>query len=693
MSEEDTVDLNTKKLIGIHSDALREFDEIQSTQSSERQQSYNDRRFYSIAGAQWEGALSSQFENKPKLEVNKIHLAVIRIINQFRNNRITVDFVSKDGSDAGDLASVCDGLYRADEQDSCAEEAYDNAFEEAVGGGIGAFRYSHEYEDEDDDENEHQRIKITPIFDADRNVFFDAGAKRQDKSDATRCFVLTPMTRSAYEEEYGDDVSSWDSTVLDGNDFDWASDDSVYVAEYFKVEKQPYEVIVFEDLAGKETRYTSDDFERNDDLLPELLSTGHTEIRRKKVKRRRVHKYILSGGGVLEDCGYIAGPNIPVVPVYGKRWVVDNIERFMGHVRLAKDAQRLKNVQLSKLAEIAAASGIETPIVTPEQISGHQNVWQNHNINNYAYLTINALTDAAGNPVATGPVAYTKPPVIPPALGALLQVTETDIKDLLGNQEAGEQMMSNISGVTVERIQERLDMQSYIYISNFAKALKRGGEVWLGMAREILVEDGRKMKIIGRQKEVSQITLMQNKMDDLGEVYQENDLTKASFDVAVDVGPSSASKKSSALRTLLNILQVPQVSADPETVQVLVSEMMSNLEGEGMEDVRDYFRNKLIKMGVVKPTETEQKQLAEEAEQAASLPPSPNDLLLTAAAERETADAAKARMDTLLTQARTEETQAKTIKIEAEAMETLASIDIEAKQTAIDAVQAIDDIM
>jgi hypothetical protein len=35
--------------------------------------------------------------------------------------------------------------------------------------------------------------------------------------------------------------------------------------------------------------------------------------------------------------------------VYGKRWFVDNIERCMGHVRLAKDPQRLKNMQLSKL--------------------------------------------------------------------------------------------------------------------------------------------------------------------------------------------------------------------------------------------------------------------------------------------------------------------------------------------------------
>jgi hypothetical protein len=56
---------------------------------------------------------------------------------------------------------------------------------------------------------------------------------------------------------------------------------------------------------------------------------------------RKVHKYVLSGAKVLEDSGYIVGKHIPIIPVYGKRWFVDNVERCCGHVRLAKDAQRL----------------------------------------------------------------------------------------------------------------------------------------------------------------------------------------------------------------------------------------------------------------------------------------------------------------------------------------------------------------
>ena len=70
-----------QRLANVHAECMREFDNIQTALRDERLQCVQDRRFYSIAGAQWEGPLGEQFENKPKFEVNKIHLSVIRIIN------------------------------------------------------------------------------------------------------------------------------------------------------------------------------------------------------------------------------------------------------------------------------------------------------------------------------------------------------------------------------------------------------------------------------------------------------------------------------------------------------------------------------------------------------------------------------------------------------------------------------------
>ena len=147
---------------GVYDRARNEFDAVQSAVRDERMQCLSDRRFMSVVGAQWEGPLGDQFENKPKFEFNKCHLAVIRVVNEYRNNRITVDFVSKDGTENDRMADTCDGLYRADEQASGALEAYDNCYEEGVSGGIGAFRYRACYEDEDDDEDTRRRGRTAP---------------------------------------------------------------------------------------------------------------------------------------------------------------------------------------------------------------------------------------------------------------------------------------------------------------------------------------------------------------------------------------------------------------------------------------------------------------------------------------------------------------------------------------------------
>ena len=656
-------------LLEVHNDALAEFSKIQSAVRNERLQCLQDRRFYSIAGAQWEGPLGLQFENKPKFEVNKIHLAVIRIINEYRNNRISVIYSPKDGSKSDKLADTCNGLYRADEQDSTAEEAYDNAFEEAVGGGFGAWRLRADYEDEEDEEDDKQRIRIEPILDADSSVFFDLDAKRQDKADAKKCYVLTSMSRQAYIDEYNDDPSSWPK-VVHQSEFDWLTPDIVYIAEYYKVEKYSETMHIYRGLDGQEERYCND--ELDDDEIELLEATGFREVRQKKVKRTRIHKYIMSGGKILEDCGYIAGKCIPVIVVYGKRWFIDNVERCMGHVRLAKDISRLKNMQLSKLGEISALSTVEKPIFTPEQMAGHAVMWAEDNIKNYPYLLLNPMFDASGTPVANGPIAYTKTPQIPPAMAALLQITEQDIQDILGNQEAGEQLQNSVSGIAVELVQNKLDMQTFIYISNMAKAVKRSGEIWLSMAKEILVEEGRKMKTINEAGESSSIELLRSVIDaKSGAVVAENDLSNANFEVSVEVGPTSSSKRSATVRGLTGMMQITQ---DPQTLDVLSSMAMMNMEGEGIGEVRDYFRNKLIRMGVVKPTEEEAQQLQAEL---ANQQPDPNAKFLEASAKEAEAKAIKTMAETELTGAKIEETRANAASI-------AASIDIEDRKHIVD---------
>jgi hypothetical protein len=667
-----------QRLSEIHEAALTAFDRIQSSVRDERLQCLQDRRFYSIAGAQWEGPLQDIYENKPKFEVNKVHLSVIRIFNEYRNNRIGVWFVSEDDAQNDKLADLLSGLLRSDEQDSVADEAYDNAFEEGVGGGIGAWRLRTYYEDEEDPDNDKQRIAFEPIFDADSSVFFDIDAKRQDKSDAKCCYVIYSMDRKSYEDEWGDDPTTWPKTIHQ-SEFDWCTPDVVYIAEYYRVEEKKETAIFYQSITGEEERYTQSDLDKDEKLEETLLATGYREVRRKPYKTKRVHKYVMSGGKILEDCGYIAGKCIPIVPFYGKRWYVDNVERCMGHVRLAKDPQRLKNMQLSKLGEISALSSVEKPIFVPEQISGHQLMWAEDSIKDYPYLLTNSITDANGNQIPSGPVAYTKSPVVPPAMAALIQVTEQDMQEILGSPQQAEKMVSNISGKAVEMIQQRIDMQAFIYMSNFAKAMKRSAEIWLSMAKDIYPQEKRKMKVIDEESESSFVEMMTPTFsEETGEVVFENDLSNAKFKVVAEVGPSSDTKRSATVRALTGMMAI---SDDPETKQVLQAMAMLNMDGEGISDIRAYFRKKLVAIGVIKPTDEEMQQMLA-AQQGKE---DPNAVFLQAAADEATAKASKARADVVKTIADAELARAKTI-------ETLSKAERETDMAELDALKTVKDI-
>jgi hypothetical protein len=247
-------------------------------------------------------------------------------------------------------------------------------------------------------------------------------------------------------------------------------------------------------------------------------------------------------------------------------------------------------------------------------------------------------------------------------MAALLQITETDMKEILGSSGQGDKMVSNISGKAVEMIQTRLDMQTFIYMSNFAKGMKRAGEIWLSMAKDIYVEEGRKMKVIGRTEDVNTVELMKPMVSDTGEVILENDLSRAKFDVNVDVGPSSSSKRAATVRALTGMMAITD---DPQTKQVLQAMAMMNMEGEGI---------------------GEEAQMLMEEQQMRGQQQDPQAVFLQAAAEEATAKASQARASVIktvadagLSKAKTAETLAKT-GVE---QQNMVMTEIEAAQQAV----------
>ena len=186
------------------------------------------------------------------------------------------------------------------------------------------------------------------------------------------------------------------------------------------------------------------------------------------------------------------------------------------------------------------------------------------------------------------------------------------------------------------------------------------------------------MKTLTEELEIGSVELMTPTLSEIGEVVYENDISDAKMDIFVDVGPSSDSKRASTVRALTGMMAITQ---DPQTMQVLSALALMNMEGEGMGDVRKFFRNQLVQMGAVEPTEEEREEMMA-AQQAAQQQQDPNAVFLAAAAEEAQAKAQKARADVIETIADAEYKQAK-------AAETYSKIDNEAERLTLDSTEQV----
>lgn len=658
----------------IHALALQQFEESWQATKQDREWALMARKFVNIRGEQWSWDVLQQFDNRMKLEVDLVSSACMRIKNEYRKNRISAAFVPADGSEDDALADACAARFRADTQDIRGREARAIAFDHSVEGGYAGYRLRAELEPGSD---ERQRICLEAVPDAESVLFFDVNAKRKDKSDAGHAFLITPWSRRAFVEEYGEEVASFPEALKGKYKFGWFSDDLVCIAEYFLKEKGKETWRVFKGYGDEEQTFLED--ELDDTEVEDLLAQGFVEQEPRTEEVDRIVKYVLNGAKVLSGPETLPGREIPLVPQYGQRTVIDYVERFRGHPLKVIDAQIVYNLQISKVAETAASSGIEKPIFTPEQIAGHEISWQEDHVANNSFLLINPITDLAGSPMPAGPVGYTKPPSLAPAVAALVDLTRQDIADQLGNPENAEQLQPDQSGVALDLVQGRIDMQSYGYMDEAADAERRIGEIWLSMAADVYVEPGRKLKTLSEDGKPGSIEILRTVQDDkTGKPVPEIDFSRAAFDVVTDVGPTSASRRAAIVRSITSLIGV---TPDVEMQTILGHVALMNMEGEGLQDVRDYSRRKLLNMGVVKPTKEEEAEM--QAAQAANPPqPDPQAIVAGAVAEESLAKAEKARADKGLALAKTEESKAKTA-------ETLAGIPIKQQEAAVKTAQAI----
>jgi len=583
-----------------------------------RQQAADDLVFYWVT--QWDDSLLSESTLQYRGEFNIIRKGGRQVIADLRANPVSVDFSPKDDS-REDGADFLDGLYRTDTRNNVAIEAYDNAMMEAVVCGVGGWYRCAEYEISKS-ASLNQVIRRKPIYEFNNNVFYDPNAKLADKSDADWCGVLHAYSEDGYKKlakEHNEDYSNVNPANFGNPEhsytFPWigGEDRKIYIVEFFHRELVKGKVITFVDPFGEERELLESQIAEIED---DLIDAGFEITTSREIEHYQVTRYLCSGEFIIDE-SVIVGEHIPVVPIYGERSHIEGQEHYEGVTRLAKDPQRLRNFQLSYLADISSRSPRPKPIFSPEQIEGFDWMYEENGSDNHLPYVFQHLKDANGEPLPIGPAQMPEQPV-PTALTQLIGESRAAVEDVVNPGLPQDIADPDLSGKAVIALQNRLDMQSMVYQQNMKHAIRRDAEIYASMASEVY-DAPRRVTLTSPDGTQTQGEVMEQIIDkETGMPAVANDITNMEFDVYADIGPSYTTKKEQTLEQL-NEMRVSLAPGDP-MANILMLKSMVLMDGVDFDDVREYANKQLLLLGIREPKDEEEEQILMQAQQAQNQP-------------------------------------------------------------------------
>ena len=465
-----------------------------------RNECLQDRSFVDITGSMYE-RFNAQFpDNIARFEINILSAAVDNVIRAYYQNTPTILFSSDSGKlEDVELAEIATDRFRHDANTPKSKQSRLNAFKEATRGGFGALVVETEYVDPDDPDNDTQRICIDYVEEADRAVFW-GGCAREDKSDANECWVIWHMSTADFKEEYPD-VDFGNSTFPQSIDrryllgWYYDVDKPVKIAHYYRREKVKRTFDKYQDITQTQIKSVLRGKDQQD-TVDALIKDGWNKIGSRRHEITEVTRYTIGGFQILDEVK-LPCKTIPVVPVTGhSRVVVNDRESYRGIVRMAKDAQILKNITTSRVATLSSISMPDTPVVDAEAIAPFSEEWQTAHIKLPPFLRIKPVTDALGQRVPMSEIiGYAKGPTIPQATAAILQQMDLDVNTLLGYANplsgATQQTQSGEwSGFALDLLQNNIDERATVYLNNAGEALTT--------MRRNLVRDGSYIFILNR---------------------------------------------------------------------------------------------------------------------------------------------------------------------------------------------------
>ena len=529
----------------------------------DKMNSYNSQQYDYIedalefaSGDQWDDEVAAErkIDDRPSITVNLVRTYINRIVNPLRLNPIGMNIETGDD----DITELLSGVLRDIESRSCASEAYEIAYENAVTAGLGWIKVGLDYTSDDSLE---QKIVIESVNNP-LSVYIDPYSKKIDGSDAKYAVEVTYIDDEQAKKDYGEEATGEYSFGID------------LYSSWNIPEGSVADMTFYEVVETKQTKYWYADGQIS--LDNEI--DGMTFIAKRSIPKTHVlvSRFV---GQMLVEQSTIDIPFVPLIPVYGDKLFLErelNI-RLGGVVHWTKDSQKMVNYYASNELELAALVPKAPFIAAEGQIEGYEDEWATANTANHSVL---AYQPIALNGQAVPPPMRLDNQAQTGGLIASRDKAQSDMgreigifDNLLGGMEG-----ANESGKAVLLRQSQGEMATIHYQDNLTKSITQVGKVVLNLMpyvgdveQTITIRDknGKKQSINVRLADIVTPELLKT------------------LDIEITSGPAYESRRRESLNAMLTIGQIM-----PEKMGAMADVIIRELDAPGSDVIAD----RLVKM-------------------------------------------------------------------------------------------------
>ncbi len=616
-----------------HEKVLEKLADAQEADKDLREQAREAHLFLDKRNGQWEPYWWNTNEKKPRYTFDMCNPIIDQVCGEIEQADFDIQVNPAGGNATKSISNTYDGLIRNIESISDSKHIYSQSARGMVIGGIDGWRVSQKYIDDDTFDQDLVVEKIHNFVD---RVWFDPSAQKQDKSDATCCFVLHPVSKEEYKKRWPDGKGEGIEESRDGEAY-YDKAETILVGELMYVEYRDRELV----LASNGQTHKAEEWDKvKDDLA--MAMEPVTEERRRIRKEKFVCSRFFDNKEWLEEKKETVFSTIPVVPLYGNYKIYEDKTIYWGVVEKLIDSQRVLNYSISREIEEGALAPRAKFLMTTTQAAGHEDSLRTMNTNSDPVQFYNPDPEAPPPQQIGGATINPGLSKISESMRSMISYTSGMFAANMGNNPSAQ------SGVAIETLQNKGDNSTVKYFTSLKYAIAATGRILIDAIPKIY-DTKRTVRILKEDKtyDYADINSGQLVLDQrTGQMVLLDDLSIGSYDIQVNAGASFQNRQKETLEAITSLAAV-----DPSITAVAGDILLDNIATPGAKQISDRKRVQMVAQGLIPNDQLTEEELMEQ-QQAAQMeqPQDPAMILAMAEDKKGQAELMKAQTDALQAQ-------------------------------------------